>query len=321
MKYYAVTDNPDELMHWGVLGMKWGVRKDRPRHSGSRKRSAAYKKAQSKLGRMMKSGIKKAEAHWKEYNSPKAKEKRFMDKAMQQARNGTLKYGKLTDAQVRKVTDRLYLERQARQLGSTENPRFAKRLRMAVGEGIVRGVGAGAGAYIEERFRGRGRTTAEIKGNKRKEKYEAKSSTQYRKAKTKQKQEYYDTAFEEGVNVMDRRFATARERAKLLSDVSSRKKQNEYAENLQKIREEQVARERGRYDGGRYAIERQDRKLGSGNNALQKLEAYNSSHERRNAAAERELIRVERQLANERAINKSLSRSPGRRQRPGGKKN
>lgn len=233
MKYYAVTDNPDELMHWGVLGMKWGVRKDRPRHSGSRKRSAAYKKAQSKLGRMMKSGIKKAEAHWKEYNSPKAKEKRFMDKAMQQARNGTLKYGKLTDAQVRKVTDRLYLERQARQLGSTENPRFAKRLRMAVGEGIVRGVGAGAGAYIEERFRGRGRTTAEIKGNKRKEKYEAKSSTQYRKAKTKQKQQYYDTAFEENVNVLDRRFATSRERAKLLSEAKERNRLSEVKKRQQ----------------------------------------------------------------------------------------
>lgn len=225
MKYYAVTEDPNELMHYGILGMKWGVRKERPRHIGSgRRRSAAYKKAQSKLGRMMKSGIKKAEAHWKTYNSPQAKEKRFMDKAMQQARNGTLKYGKLTDAQVKKVTDRLYLERQARQLGSTENPRFGKRLKIAVGEGIVRGIGSGTGAYIEERFRGRGRTTAEIKGNKRKEKYEAKSSTQYRKAKAKNKEDYYKTAYEEGVNVLDRRFATARERSKYLSEVKERDK-------------------------------------------------------------------------------------------------
>jgi len=104
---------------------------------------------------------------------------------------------------------------------------------MAVGEGIVRGVGAGAGAYIEERFRGRGRTTAEIKGNKRKEKYEAKSSTQYRKAKTKQKQEYYDTAFEENVNVLDRRFATSRERAKLLSEAKERNRLSEVKKRQQ----------------------------------------------------------------------------------------
>ena len=24
MKYYAVTDDPNELMHYGVKGMKWG---------------------------------------------------------------------------------------------------------------------------------------------------------------------------------------------------------------------------------------------------------------------------------------------------------
>ena len=106
MTYYAVTDDPNELVHWGVKGMKWGVRHDKPRHPGSRRpRSVAYKRAQSKLGKMMRNGIKKAEANWKAYNSPKAKEARFMKKAMEQARTGTLKYGKLTDAQVRRVTE------------------------------------------------------------------------------------------------------------------------------------------------------------------------------------------------------------------------
>lgn len=206
MKYYAVTDDPNELMHYGILGMKWGRRRTpeqlgHPRHTGSRKRSAAYKKAQSKLGKMMKSGIKKAEAHWKEYNSPKAKEARFMKKAMQQARNGTLKYGKLTDDQVRRVTDRLYLERQARQLGSTENPRYTKRLKSAIGEGIIRGIGGGTGAYIEERFRGRGRTTAEIKANKRMAKYNNSLAGQRaarREAAAEQRKAYYKQQAEEG---------------------------------------------------------------------------------------------------------------------------
>lgn len=228
MKYYAVTEDPNEMMHWGIKGMKWGVRHDKPRHSGSgRKRSAAYKKAQSKLGKMMKSGIKKAEASWKNYNSPAEKEKRFMDKAMQKARTGTLKYGKLTDDQVRRVRERLALERDARQLGSTENPRYAKRIKTAIGEGIIRGIGGGTGAYIEERFRGRGKTTAEIKGAKRKEKYENRSSTQSRKARIKQKEEFYKTAYEEGMNPIDRRFYNSNERAKYIAEAKERNKLSE----------------------------------------------------------------------------------------------
>ena len=151
-----------------------------------------------RIGKMMKSGIKKAEAHWRVYNSPKAKEERFMQKAMQQARNGTLKYGKLSDAQVKRITERLALERNARQLGSTENPSYLKRIRSAVGEGVVRGIGQGTGAYIEERFRGRGRTTAEIKADKRKSKYESDQKIQKRKARNKVNQEYYEEAAKRG---------------------------------------------------------------------------------------------------------------------------
>ena len=225
MTYYAVTDDPNELAHFGIPGMKWGVRHDKPRHSGSRKpRSAAYRKAQSKLGRMMKSGIKKAEAHWNTYHSPAAKEARFMKKAMQQARNGTLKYGKLTDSQVRQVTDRLALERNARMLGSTENPRYGKRLRMAIGEGIIRGIGGGTGAYIEERFRGRGQTTAKIKADKRMAKYEGREDVQRRRARNKQTEEFYKTAYEEGDNPDNWRYDSAKARAKYLADVKERNK-------------------------------------------------------------------------------------------------
>lgn len=199
MTYYAVTNDPNELAHFGIKGMKWGVRKERPRHTGSRRpRSAAYKKASSKLSKMMKSGIKKAQANWKEYNSPKAKEERFMKKAMQSARNGTLKYGKLTDEQVVRITDRLALERSARSLGSTENPRFGKRLKTAIGNGIISGIGGGTGAYIEERFRGRGRFDAEIAADKRRTKYESDRRVQQRKAKNKVNQEYYEEAAKRG---------------------------------------------------------------------------------------------------------------------------
>lgn len=235
MTYYAVTDDPNELAHFGILGMKWGRRRTpeqlgHPRHSGSRSkkpRSAAYKKASAKLNKSMHNGIEKAKTKWKEYNSPKAKEARFMKKAMEKARTGTLKYGKLTDDQVRRVTERLALERNARQLGSTENPRYSKRLKIAIGEGIIRGIGQGTGAYIEERFRGRGRTTAEIKADKRKSKYEGHDSVQRRRARNKQTEEFYKTAYEEGDNPDYYRYDTTRGRARYLSEVKERNRLSE----------------------------------------------------------------------------------------------
>jgi hypothetical protein len=187
---------------------------------------------------MMKSGIKKAEAHWKEYNSPKAKEARFMKKAMQQARNGTLKYGKLTDAQVQRVTDRLYLERQARQLGSTENPTYARRLRSALGEGVIRGIGMGTASYIDERFKGRGQTTAAIKRDKRMAKYEAKDRTQERRALAKQTEEFYRTAYEEGDNPHNIRYDSSRSRSKYLAEIKAKNKREEARSNAQKAQRE-----------------------------------------------------------------------------------
>lgn len=246
MTYYAVTDDPNELAHFGIKGMKWGVRHDKPRHSGSRRnRSPAYKKAQSKLSMLMRHGIKRAEAKWKAYNSPKAKEERFMKKAMQQARTGTLKYGKLTDDQVRRVTDRLALERNARQLGSTENPKFGKRLKTAIGAGIISGVGAGTGAYIEERFRGRGRTTADIKRDKRMDKYNSKMSTQERKQKRKIAEDYYNTTAEEGERP---KYYGSAARARYLKEVKERNKKSEYSANIQKTYDEQQARIRAAND-------------------------------------------------------------------------
>ncbi len=45
MSQYVKVTTEDELTHWGVLGMKWGVRKDRDGGDGSVKRSRKQKKA------------------------------------------------------------------------------------------------------------------------------------------------------------------------------------------------------------------------------------------------------------------------------------
>lgn len=253
MTYYAVTNDPNELAHFGIKGMKWGVRKERPRHTGSKRpRSAAYKKASSKLGRLMKSGIRKAEASWKQYNSPQAKEERFMNKAMQQARTGTLKYGKLNDDQVRRVTERLALERSARQLGSVENPSMFKRLKTSVGEGIVRGVGMGAASYIDERFKGRGRTTAEIKADKRMAKYNSNEKYMRRKADNEIAKEYYKTAMEEGDN--PNKYRGSQRRAKYLAEVKERRAYDDYAADVRKAYAEFGAKKKASNDADTPAL-------------------------------------------------------------------
>ena len=151
MKYYAVTEDPNELMHFGIKGMKWGVRRTdaqlgHPRHTGSKRpRSLAYKKAQAKLSASMRNGIQKVEAKWKAYNSPENKKiranKRYekqTNRAIEKARKGKLKYGKLTDDQVRRVTERLNLEKQARELSDKEKT-FMRRLGQSVTQGIITG--------------------------------------------------------------------------------------------------------------------------------------------------------------------------------------
>lgn len=152
MTYYAVTNDPNELMHFGIKGMKWGVRRTDAQLGHPKKpRSAAYKKASSKLSKMMQNGIDRTKANWREYNSPEAKYERRTNRAIEQARKGKLKYGKLTDDQVRRITERLALERQARQLSDTEKT-FRKRLSESIGTGIITGVGAGVAGMVGEKI-------------------------------------------------------------------------------------------------------------------------------------------------------------------------
>lgn len=187
MKYYAVTDDPNELMHFGIKGMKWGVIRSpeqlghykstakRVASKNAKPKSQAYINASSKLRKMMRSGIEKAKANWEAYNSPQNKavrehnrdERRFQ-KHVQLARQGRLKYKGISDDEIYRINDRLALENMARARSGQEKQSFARRLRSAAGEGIIQGVGLGTSGYISERMRGRGKTTAEIKGERRK---------------------------------------------------------------------------------------------------------------------------------------------------------
>lgn len=246
MKYYAVTNDPAELMHYGVKGMKWGViRTDAQLGHPKKPRSAAYKRASNKLSKMMKSGIKKAEAHWQEYNSPankkaraKEREAKQFEKYMQQAREGRLKYGKLSDAQVKKVTDRLFLERQARQLGGMEKSNFGRRLKEAVGAGVISGVGQGVSTIVGEAIGRRSKMKTTRLENEQQEAFER------RRERNKNSEQNLRRAAENAVNKefyeavargdIDPRYshvpATQMQRAKLLGDYKTAEKKKQKQE-------------------------------------------------------------------------------------------
>lgn len=174
MKYYAVTEDPNELMHYGVKGMKWGViRTDAQLGHFTKPRTAAYNRARSKLqskrsDNIMQKGIKAVEAKWNTYNSPENKELRAYKKAVnkearaakrseklfqkhvQLARQGRLKYKGISDAEVERITDRLALERSARSLSGTEKPSFVRRLGESASAGIIQGVGQGMATRTSE---------------------------------------------------------------------------------------------------------------------------------------------------------------------------
>ena len=209
MKYYAVTEDPNELIHWGRRGMKWG------KHifGKDRERSQAFKNAAKKL----KSGIAEKKTQWREasiqrskdrtkmwnqkmreqdkkldyklgkykYNlamrqlrretraedkarRQEAKSEKLFNKRVQEAREGNLRYGKLTDEQVLRLTNRLAMEQRARALGNTERPkhRLAKRIKEAAEEGMLQGAARGGAAYIEETWRAKGKAHGEYVANK-----------------------------------------------------------------------------------------------------------------------------------------------------------
>lgn len=208
MKYYAVTEDPNELLHYGRLGMKWGkhIFGDKPRSSGYKralgklkasvnktkssiqKSSAqraitkqnkqqeryakAVQKAQNRVNiiegmnslNKLQNYEKKVEQDYKaQRNAEKAamkqakqyaKNEKRMQKYTQQAREGRLRYGKLSDDQVRQITDRLALERSARSLGNTEKASYGYRKREAIREGKLEGYRRGTAAGMEEVGRG-----------------------------------------------------------------------------------------------------------------------------------------------------------------------
>ena len=278
MKYYAVTEDPNELYHYGVKGMKWG------QHIfGEKPRSPGYKKAASKLRASLKNGIKNTQAHWaqskelrsvrkerqaenlanrrlnealgaqamkqarKEQKAIKAemrkeasaqkREYRQMQRYLEKARKGTLKYKKISNDQIGAIAERLNLENQARRLSGNEQPSFLTRIRRSVGEGVVRGVGSAVAVGIEENARARARYKSQKKYGAKttKQNLKAEQKNAQRKARADADKEFYEMQAELGERrTFDQVVGpnARRNRMRELADYKARKKENERQNTL-----------------------------------------------------------------------------------------
>jgi hypothetical protein len=306
MKYYAVTEDPRELYHYGVKGMKWG------QHlfgEDLRPKSPAYKRAASKLkagltnkiksfrsnsnarsaqreinkrakeqNNYMKSVMKtqkrlnmldslskldQEKAAYKQSNNiqkintrddkyakkfeqinakaavaktkqdykqakKSLKAEKHMNKLLQEAREGRLHYGQLSEEQISRVQNRLNMEDQARKLGGKEKPSWRQQKKEARRAGVLKGITAGTSAAMEEVARAGAiyginhildrqklKSAAKQEGKENKAKQRAQNKKTHRDVKQDLKQELYEEQIRSGEGVIARTFTgkTAKARA------------------------------------------------------------------------------------------------------------
>lgn len=312
MKYYAVTDDPRELYHYGVKGMKWG------QHlfgDDSRPKSPGYHKAVSKLKGIMGKTAKAAKTTAaqisynhrqrqdrkfekavqrsqkriaqieglhaidmaqnyerslsrdqnrlskqqlfakKAYNVEKKRELNYakneskMDKYLQQAREGRLKYGKLSEDQIHRIQDRLQLEAGTRRLESAEKT-WKQQKKEARRKGRLSGIERGTAAAMEELARAGAtygvqhlmdrqklKAAAKQQGKEDRLRNREKNKKTHKDIKQDLEQELYKTQIESGKGIIKRATSgmTAAQKAKTLKNL---KNNNRIEEKYQKYLED-----------------------------------------------------------------------------------
>lgn len=114
---YSTTD---ELYHYGVLGMRWGIRKARSSSSGSS--SGKTSKSSTKKTGFFES---RRQAKLKKSRARAAAKARAAKQAKKKAESEIPEYKRMSDDEIRRAVQRLTLERQYREL--TKKPQSKGR--------------------------------------------------------------------------------------------------------------------------------------------------------------------------------------------------
>lgn len=125
----------DYLVHYGVLGMKWGVRKSRSNSSSGSKRKKLTKKVTSKVSKIYSNSKKKRKAKKLE----KAREKKFKKEKKK-------RISQLTDAELNKRIARLELEKKYKNLQKDRMSNGAKYL-SRIADKSIDNIGTQLGTY------------------------------------------------------------------------------------------------------------------------------------------------------------------------------
>lgn len=321
MKYYAVTDDPRELYHYGVKGMKWGqhIFGDKPKSPGYHKAAKKLKAIASKTASGAKTvgkAVQKTAAQIS-YNNRARQERKYnkavqkaqqrirltdalssldkedkfrkqvdrdrkienlrqkqadiqsrndlktlqkavkyekkMPKYYQEAREGTLKYGKLTDDQVARLQNRLALEANTRRLGSTEEPSWRQQKKMARRQGYLQGITRGTAAAMEEVARAGTQygiqnlmnrkkldAASEQRAKREKKANQIRNQKSHKEIRDEIKQEAYEMQVREGEGPLKRHAHTTAGAAKKIQNLTDAKNERIRSQKLQ----ERLANER-----------------------------------------------------------------------------
>lgn len=139
----AISEDQDTLVHYGVLGMKWGVRKDRRKSSSSRSSKSSSKSSKSK--------VKEA------YFSKKKKSKKTDKKVSNTSKK---KVSDMSDEELRKAINRLQMEKTYKSLTTKDTSSgrsYVNQLLRQSGSNLVNGitnnVGQALGQIIGEEMK------------------------------------------------------------------------------------------------------------------------------------------------------------------------
>lgn len=191
-----------------------------------------------------------------------------MPKYFQEARTGTLAYGKLSDEQIGRLQNRLALEANTRRLGSTEAPSWREQKKMARREGYLQGITRGTSAAMEEVARAgiqygvqnlmnrkKLDKASELRAEREKNANRIKNKKTRSEMREDVKQEAYETQIKSGVGAIHRANLTATKAGRNIKDVKNMERIRQ--EKLDEAREERKFLMDERHNAAR--AERQDR--------------------------------------------------------------